>query len=62
MPPGGVGVPGLPLPPLNPLAEKLTEAQKKTLKEIHEKYGKLEKSSLTYVVREGEQTFDIILK
>jgi hypothetical protein len=46
----------------NPQAEKLTEAQKKTLKEIHEKYGTVGKSPLSVIVQEGEQTYDIRLE
>lgn len=69
-PPGGPGGPpqgppgGLPAPPAppNPAVEGLTEAQKKMLKEIHDKYGQFGKSPLSIVVHEGEQTFDITLK
>jgi hypothetical protein len=66
-PMAGGGPPALPkdagpkLPP-TPGTDKLTEAQKKTLKEIHEKFGTLGKSQLHYVVREGEQTHNIELK
>jgi hypothetical protein len=48
----------------NPGVEKLTEAQKKTLKEIHEKYSKAGKSTPHYVVHPGldSQTLDLELK
>lgn len=45
-----------------PAAAKLTEEQKKTLKEIHQKYGALGMSDLQILIFEGEQTFDIELK
>jgi hypothetical protein len=60
LPPHGGPVP--PMPPPNPDLKNLTDAQKKTLKEIHEKFGSFGKSPLAYVVREGEQTHDINLK
>jgi hypothetical protein len=58
--PQGPGFPGSTAP--NPEAEKLTEAQKKKLKEIHARFGTPGISGLQYVVREGEQTHDIELK
>jgi hypothetical protein len=60
---GPVGGPpgGPPLKPPNPAAERLSADEKKTLKEIHAKYGIVGKSPLGYHVREGEQTFDIKL-
>lgn len=63
-PPGGLpgGFPGAPPVALNPLVEKLTPAQKDMLKAIHAKYGVFGKSSLSYEVKEGEQTFDIVLQ
>jgi hypothetical protein len=70
MPPGIGGPPGLPKDvfkdkmPAIPGTEKLTEAQKKTLKEIHEKYSKPGKSSLAFVVHPDRdpQTLNIPLK
>ena len=43
-------------------AEQLTEAQRKAHKAASEKYSAPMRSSLHYVVRPGEQTFDIVLK
>jgi hypothetical protein len=60
-PPGGFP-PGFRPPPANPLAVKLTDEEKQTLKEIHAKYGAFEKYTLGLVVKEGEQTFDLELK
>lgn len=58
--------PGAPAPPNlpkmgNPVTQKLTATQKDMLREVHSKYGQLGKSPIAYFVREGEQTFDIIL-
>ena len=60
-PPGAVP-PGMPPMRKNPLTEKLTDAQKATLREIHRKYGAFGMNPLAHDVREGEQTFDIVLK
>jgi hypothetical protein len=49
-------------PVFNPVLQNLTDDQKKTLKEIHERYGVVGKSPLMYVIREGVQTFDITMK
>jgi hypothetical protein len=46
----------------NPAVENLTDAQKQMLKEIHAKYGVLGKSPLSFVVQEGEQTYNIRLE
>jgi hypothetical protein len=54
------GPPGAPRPP-NPFTQKLTAEQKQTLKAIHAKYGQIGKSDLNYSVKEGDQTFDLIL-
>jgi hypothetical protein len=51
----------VPKPP-NPAAKDLTDAQKKWLLALHEKYGKPGISPLSYVVRPGEQTHNIDLK
>src|SRR5262249_1755080 len=62
-PPMGGGNPGIgPPKPPNPKAEKLSKATKAMLRDIHAKYGTTAKSHLPYVVRDGEQTFDIKLK
>jgi hypothetical protein len=55
--------PGVPPPP-NPLVENLTDAQKKTLKAIHEKFGKPGVSNLHFVVHKGEAelTYNIELE
>jgi hypothetical protein len=45
----------------SPLLEKLTDADKKLLKEIHAKYGTVGKSPLSYVVRDGDQMYNIVL-
>lgn len=70
-PPGGVAAPVRPAPPGRPGggkppvhrdAEKLTDAQKKTLKEIHKQYGTVGTNALVFVVAgESDQTFDIEL-
>jgi hypothetical protein len=63
-PPGGAGHKGPPgglTPRAGPPLPPLTAAQQKLLKEVHEKYGSLEKSKLSYVVKKGEQTHDITL-
>jgi hypothetical protein len=66
-PPGGpeggpeVKPPGFKLPAFNPAAEKLTEAEKEMCKEVHKLYGKFDNSDILYPVKEGDQTFDIIL-
>jgi hypothetical protein len=46
----------------NPNTENLTAEEKKTLKEIHSKYGQLSKAPLSYPVRKEDQTFNIRLK
>jgi hypothetical protein len=66
-PPGEVGLippkppPGLKPPPANPLTVHLSEAQRKTLKDIHARFGEFGKSPLAFEVKEGAQTFDIKL-
>jgi len=66
MPPGGIpggGPPGMPTSfPKSPVAEKLTDAQKKTLKDMHEQYAAVGKSAILFrVTGEGDQKFDIDL-
>jgi hypothetical protein len=73
-PMGGGGLPqagplpkGAPPPPKGPpnaVLEKLTAEQKRTLKAVHEKYGSVGKSELSFVVHKGEPalTFNIELK
>ena len=39
----------------NPATEKMTDAQKKMLREIHEKYGKPGKNPLHVMVQPGGQ-------
>ncbi|MCS6866547.1 MAG: hypothetical protein RMJ56_00495 [Gemmataceae bacterium] len=46
----------------NPKADKMSDAEKRLLREVHTKYGSLDKSTRLIVVREGTQTFDIELK
>jgi hypothetical protein len=46
----------------NPVTQRLTEEQKGTLRTIHTKYGEFLSSPLMYVVKEGDQTWDIDLK
>ncbi len=46
----------------NANADKLTDAQKKLLKEVHLKYGEVGKSHLLLVVHEGDQTLNLELK
>jgi hypothetical protein len=67
-PVGPPGAPPLPAPPpgfkqidLNPMVKDLTAAQKNSLRAIHAKYGEFGKSPLAYTVKQGEQTFDLIL-
>jgi hypothetical protein len=46
-----------------PRADKLTDAERKTYKSLHEKYGSFGKSPLNFAVAgESDQTFDIELK
>lgn len=45
----------------NPLAEKLSEQEKQVLRSIHAKYGDSKAPKLNYLVRPGEQVFDIKL-
>jgi hypothetical protein len=66
-PPMPGGLPKLPKDvgkPSDPATEKLTDAQKKTLKEIHEKYSKPGKSPLNHAFPAGEAsvTYDVALK
>jgi hypothetical protein len=63
LPPGAAGS-GSEEPPRpgHPRGRDLTDDQKKTLKEINDKYGSIEKTQLHYVVRQGEQTCDLQLK
>jgi hypothetical protein len=65
-PPGAPVPPGLPGAPVaampNPEAEKLTDEQKKVLKEIHEKYGQARTAALSFVISgQSDETFDIEL-
>jgi hypothetical protein len=46
----------------NPKLDKMSDAEKRLLREVHTKYGSLDKSTRLIVVREGAQTFDIELK
>jgi hypothetical protein len=48
--------------PMPPGAEILTPAQKQELRTIHAKYGGYGRGGLSYVVRTGPQTHDIVLK
>jgi hypothetical protein len=57
-PPKGFGPPKMP----NPFVEKLTNQEKETLRAIHTKYGDSKTPKLNYMVRPGEQTFDIQLE
>jgi hypothetical protein len=61
MPVGGlpIGPKGV---PINPVTVNMSDAQKTMLRAIHTKYGTLGKSPLAYVVKTGEQTFDLNLK
>ena len=57
----------MPPPPKGPSSEaleKLTDEQKKMLKEVHEKYGSPGRSELSFVVHKVESalTFNIQLK
>jgi len=69
-PMAGGGPPQLPkdLPrppkPPNPAVDKLSDAQKKTLKEIHDRFGILGKSTLNHIIpKDGESlTYNIELK
>ena len=64
-PPGvsGPGAGGMPPLPPNPEVEKLTNEQKKLLKQLHASYGQVGKSPLSIVVDgQSDQTFDIELK
>jgi hypothetical protein len=45
----------------NPATAKLTDSEKQMLREIHAKFGRVGLSPLVYVVREGEQTYNIRL-
>jgi hypothetical protein len=45
--------------PENPATKHLSEAQKKTLREIHARYGEFTRSPLAFEVKEGEQTFNV---
>lgn len=61
-PPGGKGgPPPMPGKMFNPAVEKLSAADKAMLREIHSKYGAVGASRIACFIREGEQTFDIIL-
>jgi hypothetical protein len=46
----------------NPVVQKLSDEQKKMLKEVYDKFGMPTKSGLVYPVREGEQTWNIELQ
>jgi hypothetical protein len=59
-PPGLPG--GGPAPLGNPLTESMSKDEKQMLKDIHARYGTVGKSPLSYVVKEGTQTYNIDLK
>lgn len=59
-PPPKIDAPAPKMP--NPKAEKMSDAEKRLLREVHAKYGSFDKSTRLIVVREGSQTFDIELK
>lgn len=66
-PPGGAGPmppkppPGMKVPQAagNPITMNLSDAQKRALREIHAKFGEFGRSPLAFVVKEGDNTFDI---
>jgi hypothetical protein len=45
----------------NPLTAKFSEEDKQVLRAIHAKYGEYGRSPLAYNVKEGEQTFNLVL-
>jgi hypothetical protein len=49
--------------PFNPETERLSAEEKKALREVHERYGILDRSALSLVVADGstDQTFNIVL-
>jgi len=61
----GAGPPGGPPSlPFNPLTVKFSDEEKKTLREIHAKYGIAGRTPLSWTIKEtaGVQTFDLKLK
>jgi hypothetical protein len=68
-PPGGApepklppGAPKLPSTPMASPAMSLSAAQQKMLKEVHDKYGPSGSSRVSYIVKPGEQTYNVELK
>ncbi len=59
-PPPAFAIPAPVIP--NPKFEKMSDAEKRLLREVHARYGSFDKSTRLIVVREGSQTFDIELK
>lgn len=60
---GPVGPPpGIPKPGSNPATKDFPEELKKTLKEIHKKYGAFGRSSLAQEITEATSTLDLKLK